>query len=78
METKTKNGVANTGAAVTTSATAPGAVVIAGGGMSASAITSGLALLGGGSMLVGIGVIAVGSVGVFYGSRWLYRKFLKA
>jgi hypothetical protein len=77
MQVKTKKVLTNGGGTVTAAAAGPTAIVTVGGGTSASAITSGLALIGGGTMLGGIAVVSLGSVGIFFMSRWVYRKLLR-
>jgi hypothetical protein len=49
-------------------------ISVVGGSLSASGMTGGLAILGAGSMLMGIGTVALIGVGVYKGAHYLMEK----
>jgi len=78
MEKRTKNKIANTGSAMLAVGSGPATIIgVAEGATSASAITSALATIGFGSMLIGTAVIGAGSLAVFFGARWCLRRVFR-
>ena len=80
MEAQKKRTLVENGSSTVVGATCgPGTVVaVAGGATDAAAITSALATLGGGSMLVGIGTVAILGISGFFAFRWAIRKAFKS
>jgi hypothetical protein len=79
MEQGTKRAIVeNASSTLAGTACGPGTVVaVAGGATDAAAITSALATLGGGSMLLGIGTVAILAIAGFSVCRWAVRKVFK-
>ena len=80
MDDKKKKAILENGSgAVVGVGCGPGTVVaIAGGATDAAAITSALATLGGGSMLLGIGAVAGLGIGGFLLCRWAVKKAFRS
>ena len=78
MDDRQKRAIENAGGTVVGATCGPVAVIaVAGGATDAAAITTALAALGGGSMLLGIGVVASLGIGGFLLCRWTIRKVFK-
>lgn len=80
MEPEKKRAIVdNASSTVVGTACGPGTVVaVAGGATDAAAITSALATLGCGSMLLGIGTVAALGIGGFFLCRWAIRKAFRS
>jgi len=78
MDDGKKRAIENSGSTLVGAACGPGAVIaVAGGATDAAAITTALAALGAGSMLIGVAVAATLGIGGFFACRWTIRKAFK-